>query len=52
MRCSRKRGLVKDIQPKYNIALKDGKSFPFLQITTHEDFPARRSSRATHAVAA
>lgn len=31
--------LVKDIQPKYNSDLKDGKSFPYLQITTHEDFP-------------
>lgn len=31
--------LVKDIQPKYNSDLKDGKSFPYLQITTHEDYP-------------
>ncbi len=31
--------LIKDIQPKYNIDLKDDKSFPYLQITTHEDFP-------------
>ncbi|MGC4001823.1 MAG: excinuclease ABC subunit UvrC [Pirellulales bacterium] len=31
--------LVKDIQPRYNSDLKDGKSFPYLQITTHEDFP-------------
>ena len=31
--------LVKDIQPKYNRDLKDDKSFPYLQITTGEDFP-------------
>ena len=31
--------LVKDIQPKHNADLKDGKSFPYLQITTGEDFP-------------
>jgi excinuclease ABC subunit C len=31
--------LIKDIQPKFNTQLKDGKSFPYLQITTREDFP-------------
>jgi excinuclease ABC subunit C len=31
--------LIKDIQPKHNRDLKDGKSFPYLQITTGEDFP-------------
>lgn len=31
--------LIKDIQPKYNRDLKDGKSFPYLQIHTREDFP-------------
>ncbi len=31
--------LIKDIQPKHNADLKDGKSFPYLQITTGEDFP-------------
>jgi excinuclease ABC subunit C len=31
--------LIKDIQPKYNRRAKDGKSFPYLQITTGEDFP-------------
>jgi excinuclease ABC subunit C len=31
--------LVKDIQPKYNRDLRDDKSFPYLQITTNEDFP-------------
>ena len=31
--------LIKDIQPKHNQSLKDDKSFPYLQITTGEDFP-------------
>ncbi len=31
--------LVKDVQPKFNRDLKDDKTFPYLQITTHEDFP-------------
>ena len=31
--------LVKDIQPKFNRDLHDDKTFPYLQITTHEDFP-------------
>jgi excinuclease ABC subunit C len=31
--------LIKDIQPKYNKDLKDDKSFPYLMITTREDFP-------------
>src|SRR5438477_8125044 len=31
--------LVKDIQPKFNVDLKDDKSFPYLQIRTREDFP-------------
>ena len=31
--------LIKDIQPKYNKEQKDDKSFPYLMITTREDFP-------------
>src|SRR5690606_4935434 len=31
--------LVKDIQPKFNKELRDDKTFPYLQITTHEDYP-------------
>jgi excinuclease ABC subunit C len=31
--------LIKDIQPRHNQELKDDKSFPYLQITTGEDFP-------------
>jgi excinuclease ABC subunit C len=31
--------LVKDIQPRHNKELKDDKTFPYLMITTREDFP-------------
>jgi len=31
--------LIKDIQPRFNERQKDDKSFPYLQITTDEDFP-------------
>lgn len=32
--------LIKDIHPPYNTDLKDSKTFPYLEITTREDFPA------------
>ena len=31
--------LVKDIQPRFNIELKDDKTFPYLQIRMREDYP-------------
>ena len=31
--------LIKDIQPHYNERLKDDKTFPYLEITTRDDFP-------------
>jgi excinuclease ABC subunit C len=31
--------LVKDIQPRFNVTLKDDKSFPYLQIRVREEFP-------------
>jgi excinuclease ABC subunit C len=31
--------LIKDIQPKHNKDLKDDKTFPYLMITTREEFP-------------
>jgi excinuclease ABC subunit C len=31
--------LIKDVQPKFNQDLKDDKTFPYLEITTREDYP-------------
>src|ERR687889_1514470 len=31
--------LIKDIQPRYNARLLDDKTFPYLMVTTDEDFP-------------
>ncbi|MBX7102873.1 MAG: excinuclease ABC subunit UvrC [Gemmataceae bacterium] len=31
--------LIKDVQPRFNKDLKDGKSFPYLQIRMREEFP-------------
>src|SRR5262249_49883428 len=31
--------LIKDIQPRFNVDLKDDKSFPYLQIRMREDYP-------------
>ena len=31
--------LIKDIRPKFNKDLKDGKTFPYLQIRTREEYP-------------
>lgn len=38
--------LIKDIQPRFNERLKDDKTFPYLQVTTAEDFPAVSITRA------
>jgi len=37
--------LIKRFHPKFNILLKDDKSFPYLMIDTHEDFPALKKYR-------
>ncbi len=37
--------LIKDVQPKFNRSLKDDKTFPYLQITTREDFPRVEMTR-------
>ncbi len=31
--------LIKDIQPPFNVMMKDDKTFPYIEITTREDFP-------------
>jgi excinuclease ABC subunit C len=31
--------LVKDIQPRFNVKIKDNKTFPYMQIRMREDFP-------------
>ena len=38
--------LVKDIQPRFNVELKDDKSFPYLQIRYREDFPRVEFTRS------
>ncbi len=32
-------GLIKQLSPKYNVALKDDKSYPLLKLTVNEKFP-------------
>lgn len=44
--------LVKDIQPRFNKELRDDKTFPYLQITTHEDFPRVEITREPRTSAA
>ncbi len=41
--------LIKDVQPKYNQDLKDDKTFPYLEITTREDFPRVEFTREPRA---
>lgn len=41
--------LIKDIQPPYNEAFKDGKTFPYLEITTSDDFPGVYVTRTPRA---
>jgi excinuclease ABC subunit C len=41
--------LIKDVQPKFNQELKDDKTFPYLQISTHDDFPIVEITREPRA---
>jgi excinuclease ABC subunit C len=40
--------LIKDVQPKFNQDLKDDKTFPYLEVTTREDFPRVEFTRQPH----
>ncbi len=37
--------LIKKHRPRYNVSWRDDKSFPFLRLSTHEEFPALSVSR-------
>lgn len=39
--------LIKEHQPKYNILLKDNKTYPFIRVTLHEAWPRIFSTRNT-----
>ena len=41
--------LIKDIQPRFNVDLKDDKTFPYLQIRMREDFPRVEFTRTPRA---
>jgi len=41
--------LIKDVQPQFNQELKDDKTFPYLEITTREDFPRVEFTRQPRA---
>lgn len=41
--------LIKDVQPQHNKELKDDKTFPYLMITTREDFPRVEVTRTPKA---
>jgi excinuclease ABC subunit C len=38
--------LVKDIQPRFNVELKDNKTFPYLQIRVREEYPRVEFTRS------
>lgn len=38
--------LIKQHRPRYNVSLKDDKSYPYIKITTQEDFPRIQVTRS------
>lgn len=38
--------LIKSIKPRYNVIMRDDKSYPFLEITAYEDYPALKVTRS------
>jgi len=40
--------MIKDNQPRYNMRLKDDKSFPYVALDTRVDFPAPFTTRSKH----
>ncbi len=40
--------LIKDNQPRYNMRLKDDKSFPYVALDTRVDFPVPYTTRSKH----
>src|SRR5437016_5588527 len=40
--------LVRRHRPRHNIILRDDKHYPFLKLTTNEDFPRRLVARRVH----
>ncbi len=37
--------LIKDLRPKFNVVLTDGKSYPYLAVTVRDDFPGVHITR-------
>ncbi len=40
--------MIKEKQPKYNVSLRDDKSYPYLKVTIEEEFPRLFIGRGTH----
>ena len=43
--------LIKELKPKYNVLLRDDKSFPYIYLSTHQPFPRlskHRGGRGKH----